>query len=281
MNTVKDKVVLITGVSSGLGKDLAAELLKKGAKVAGTFRHQSQAEAFEKANPEALGVVMDITEPKMVTDGVAKVVSRFGRIDILANNAGVGAVGAVEETSDDETRKIFEVNFFGGLSVIRAVLPTMRKQGSGHIVLFSAIGGFHGVPGFGLYASAKSATIVLGESLAAELRPLGVDVTVLTIGVFDTGMATRVMVANEEIADYSNTPAAQFKQMIQNLAGNEPNDPVKAAHAIINLLESENPPINTALGADALSGMRKKIAGLEEELSAWEDNAMSTTKDQV
>ena len=279
MNTVKDKVVLITGVSSGLGKELAATLLKKGAKVAGTFRHQSQAEAFEKANPDALGIVMDITEPKMVTDGVAKVESRFGRIDILANNAGVGAVGAVEETSDDETRKIFEVNFFGGLSVIRAVLPAMRKQGSGHIVLFSAIGGFHGVPGFGLYASAKSATIVLGESLAAELKPLGIDVTVLTIGVFDTGMATRVLIAGNEIDAYARTPAAQFKQMIQNLAGNEPNDPVKASHAIMNLLESENPPVNTALGADALGGMRNKMKGLEAELSSWEDNATSTAKD--
>jgi len=279
MRKLEDKVVLITGVSSGLGQALAEELLKIGAKVAGTFRHEDQAEAFGKANPKALGIVMDITDATMVKQGVEKVVKHFGRIDILANNAGVGAIGAVEETSDEETRKIFEVNFFGGLSVIRAVLPTMRAQGSGHIVLFSAIGGFHGVPGFGLYASAKSATIVLGESLATELKPLGIDVTVLTIGVFDTGMATRVMVANTEIADYRNSPAAQFKDMIRNLPGNEPNDPIKAADAIVKLLESENPPINAALGADALSGMRKKMAGLEAELSIWEKNAMSTTKD--
>ena len=281
MSTIKDKVALITGGSSGLGKNLVDELLKKGAKVAATFRQASQAAAFEKANPEALGILMDITDPGMVKNGVEKVLGHFGRIDILANNAGVGAIGAVEETSDEETRKIFEVNFFGGLCVIRNVLPNMRKQGSGHIVLFSAIGGFHGVPGFGLYASAKSATIVLGESLASELKPFGIDVTVLTIGVFDTGMATRVMVARKEIDSYVNTPAAQFKEMIQNLAGHEPNDPLKAARAIIKLMESENPPVNTALGADALAGMRKKLKDLEAELSTWEENAISTTKDQV
>lgn len=281
MSTVKSKVVLLTGGSSGLGKSLVDELLKKGAKVAATFRQTSQVIAFEKANPEALGILMDITDPEMVKNGVEKVASHFGRIDILANNAGVGAIGAVEETSNEETRKIFEVNFFGGLSVIRNVLPTMRRQNAGHIVLFSAIGGFHGVPGFGLYAAAKSATIVLGESLASELKPLGIDVTVLTIGVFDTGMATRVMVARKEIDSYANTPAAKFKEMIQNLAGHEPNDPLKAAHAIIKLLESENPPVNTALGADALAGMRKKLKGLEAELSAWEENAKSTTKDQA
>ncbi|NQZ45063.1 MAG: SDR family NAD(P)-dependent oxidoreductase [Flavobacteriaceae bacterium] len=280
MKTVRNKTVLITGASSGLGKNLAQELLKKGAKVAATFRKQDQIIDFEKENPEALGVLMDITDTQMIEKGVAKVIERFGTIDILANNAGVGAIGAVEETSEEETQKIFEINFFGGLRLIRSVIPLMRNQHSGHIVLFSAIGGFHGVPGFGLYASAKGATQILGESLSIELKGFGVDVTILTIGLFDTGMATRVLWSKNQIQSYENTPTADFKQMIRQLPGKEPNDPNKAAHAIIAILESENPPLHTALGADALSGMRKKMHDLEIELKVWEVNASSTSKNQ-
>ncbi|MEL7121181.1 MAG: SDR family NAD(P)-dependent oxidoreductase [Bacteroidota bacterium] len=278
--SLQDKVVLVTGVSSGLGKDLANSLLEKGAKVVGTFRKQAQADAFIKSNPQrALGVVMDITDAEMVKAGVQKVVAHFGRIDILANNVGVGALGAVEETSEEEARNIFDINFFGGLSVIQNVLPIMRQQSAGHLVLFSALGGFHGVPGFALYASAKAATIVLGESLSAELASFGIDVTILTIGVFDTGMSTRVLFAEREIEAYKNSPAGQFKNLIKNIPGKEPNDPTKASKAIINLLESDHPPLHTALGSDALAGMRKKLVNIELELSKWEENAASTVKD--
>lgn len=278
-NSVRDKVVFITGVSSGLGKDLASLLLEQGAKVAATFRKPNQAKSFEEKNKgKALGIVMDITDKVMVESGVKKALDYFGRIDILANNAGVGALGSVEETTDEEARHIFDVNFFGGLSVIRSVLPIMRKQQSGHIVLFSALGGFHGVPGFGIYAAAKSATIVLGESLVGELEAFNINVTVLTIGVFDTGMATRVLYSKNEIDAYKSTPVGGFKEFIKNIPGNEPNDPKKAAKAILKILTSENPPLNTALGSDALNGMRKKLSHLEAELSQWESNALSTQK---
>ncbi|WP_405207151.1 SDR family NAD(P)-dependent oxidoreductase [Aquimarina sp. LLG6339-5] len=279
--SVKDKVVFITGVSSGLGKDLAELLLKEGAKVIATFRKESQAKSFEEKNEgNAIGIVVDIKDNKMIEQGVKRALDHFGKIDILANNAGVGALGAVEETTDEEARHIFDVNFFGGLSVIRAVLPIMRQQESGHILLFSALGGFHGVPGFGIYAAAKSATIVLGESLAGELAAFKIDVTVLTIGVFDTGMSTRVLFAKNELEAYKNTPVGGFKEFIRNIPGKEPNDPKKAAKAILNILKSDNPPLNTAIGPDALEGMRKRLSHINTEIKEWESNAISTIKDE-
>ncbi len=276
--SVENKVVLITGVSSGLGRELARQLLNRGALVAGTFRQADQATAFEAIAPKrALGVVMDITDPATIGSGIRQVVNRFGRIDILANNAGAGTVGAVEETSDAEVRRIFDVNFFGGLAVTRAVLPIMRQQRSGHIFQFSAIGGFLGYPGLGVYSAAKGATDIVGEALAGELKPLGINVTVLTIGVFQTEFAGRSLAyTGRVIDDYAATPAGQFRTAIGGLQGKQPNDPVNGAAAIVALMESDNPPVHAALGADAMGGMRQKIANLEAELHHWEANAAST-----
>ena len=279
--SLEDKTVLITGVSSGLGKELAARLLAKGANVAGTFRRADQADAFSAGDPNrALGVVMDITDTGAVDAGVKTVVDRFGRIDILANNAGAGTVGAVEETADAEARRIFDVNFFGGLSVTRAVLTAMRAQKSGHIFQFSAIGGFLGYPGLGVYSAAKGATGIVGEALAGELGPLGIKVTVLTIGIFHTEFAgTSLAYAENEIADYAETSAGKFRGMIGGLQGKQPNDPTKGAAAIIELMEADKPPVHAALGADAMGGMRKKLAGIEADLAAWEANAASTARE--
>lgn len=223
---------------------------------------------------------MDITDMASIEAGVHKVVDRFGRIDVIANNAGVGTVGAVEETSDEEARRIFDVNFFGGLAVTRAVLPTMRQQHSGHILQFSAIGGFLGYPGLGVYSAAKGATDIVGEALAGELQPLGIHVTVLTIGIFHTEFAGRSLVYTDRVIDdYADTPAGKFRSMIGSLQGKQPNDPVKGAAAIIRLLEADNPPVHAALGADAQEGMRQKLANIEAELSAWKNNAASTARD--
>lgn len=279
--TVENKVVLVTGASSGLGYELTRQLLDKGALVVGTFRRPQQAEAFTAARGErTLGVVIDITDSATVGAGVRQVVDRFGRIDVLANNAGVGTVGAVEETSDSEARRTFDVNFFGGLAVTRAVLPTMRQQRAGHILQFSAIGGFLGYPGLGVYSAAKGATDIVGEALAGELKPLGIHVTILTIGIFHTEFAGRSLVYTDRtIDDYTDTPAGKFRSAIADLQGKQPNDPVKGAAAIVRLMEADSPPIHAALGADAQGGMRKKLADIEAELSLWENNAVSTTRD--
>jgi NAD(P)-dependent dehydrogenase (short-subunit alcohol dehydrogenase family) len=276
--SLENKVVLITGASSGLGRELAIGLLTHGAKVAGTVRNNEQIATFEALAPgKALGVNMDVTDAPAVQTGVQKVIGRFGHIDVLANNAGAGTVGAVEETSLEEARKIFEVNFFGGLQVTQAVLPYMRAQRSDHILQFSAIGGFLGYPGLGVYSAAKGATGILGEALAEELKPLGIHVTVLTIGIFHTQFAgTSLAYTEKQIEDYAETPAGKFRGFIGGLQDKQPNDPVKGAEAIVKLLQSDNPPIHAALGADAMGGMRKKMVDIETSLKAWEGNAAST-----
>lgn len=280
MKSVSGKVVLVTGASSGLGHELAHQLLEKGALVAATFRKQAEVDAYNaKHEKQGLGVLADVTDDAAVKAGVAQVLARFGRIDIVANCAGAGIIGAVEEFSDAEARRVFDLNFFGGLNVIRAVTPAMRQQGSGHVIQFSAIGGFIGFPGMGVYSAAKGATDILGEALAAELAPFGVAVTVLTIGIFETQFAGRSLAfAANKIEAYDNTPAGKFRGAIGNLQGKQPNVPEKGAAAIINLMEADHPPVHAALGADATGGMRRKMAGVEQELALWEANASSTAR---
>ena len=276
---IKDKVVLITGVSTGLGRQLAIKLLEKGAKVAGTLRREDQIAAFESLSPEgnALGIKLDITDGTAVRSGVEKVVRHFGRIDVLSNNAGAGTVGAIEETNIEEAQHIFDVNFFGGLRMIHAVLPHMRSQRSGHVLQFSAIGGFTGVPGLGVYAAAKGATDILGEALVGELKPLGIDVTVLTIGIFHTNFAGgSLKYTQKQIEDYNETPAGKFRGFIGGLQGKQPNDARKGAEAIINIMQADEPPVHAPLGVDASGVMRKKIERLNADIKTWETNAAST-----
>jgi len=281
MKSVNGKVVIVTGASSGLGYELVGQLLAKGAYVVATFRKQEEVAIYDAKHAEqGMGILVDVTDDAAVKRGVAQVLARFGRIDILANCAGAGTVGAVEETSDAEARRIFDLNFFGGLNMIRAVAPAMRAQRAGHMIQFSAIGGFIGYPGMGVYSAAKSATSIVGEALAAELAPFGVHSTVLTIGIFETQFAGRSLnYAANQIDDYEGTPAGKFRGMIGGLQGKQPNVPEKGAAAIIHLMEAEQPPEHAALGADAMAGMRKKMAGIEQELVTWQDNAASTARD--
>ncbi len=280
MSTIENKVVMVTGASSGLGKALAVALLDQGARVAATFRRQDQADAFTAgAAGRGLGVVLDVTDAGAVELGVAKVLEQFGRIDVLANNAGAGLVGAIEETSEAEAQRLFDVNFFGGLRMIRAVLPAMRAQRSGHILQFSAIGGFTGVAGLGVYAAAKAATDILGEGLAKELAPLGINTTVLTIGIFETEFAGRSLgYVDAEIDDYQATPVWAFRSFIGKLQGKQPNDAARGAEAIIELIAADAPPVHAALGADAIEVMETKIAAVQQDLQGWESNARSAQK---
>ena len=280
MKSVAGKVVLVTGASSGLGHELVHQLLEKGALVAATFRKQQEIDVYNsKHDTQGLGVLADVTDDAAVKAAVAQVLARFGRIDIVANCAGAGTVGAVEELSDAEARRVFDLNFFGSLNIIRAVTPAMRKQRAGHIIQFSAIGGFIGYPGMGVYAAAKGAAGILGEALAGELAPFGIAATVLTIGVFETQFAGRSLAyAEQKIDDYEGTPAGKFRSAIGNLQGKQPNVPAKGALAIIQLMEADQPPVHAALGADAMGGMRRKMASIEQELVQWQDNATSTAR---
>ena len=278
MSHVNDKTVLITGVSSGLGRALAQKILEKGGRVAGTLRDRSQMADFEALAPKrAMAIEMDITDSAQVKAGIEKAIAAFGQIDVLANNAGHGLVGAVEETSDEEAQIMLDTNFMGSLRVTRAVLPQMRQQQTGHIINYSAIGGFTGFPGLGVYSAAKAAVDIMSEALAKEVKPFGIDVSILTIGIFRTDFAGRSLQHTEQVLDaYQDTPAGKFRGFIDNLSGNQPNDPQLAAEAIIKLIESNEPPLHLALGNDALKTVRDKIEQLQQDVRAWQEVSAST-----
>ena len=278
MGHINNKTVLITGVSSGLGRALAQKILERGGRVAGTLRNRSQMADFEAlASGRAVAIEMDITNSQQVQAGIEKAIAAFGRIDVLANNAGHGLVGAVEETSDEEAQRMLDTNFLGSLRVTRAMLPHMRQQQSGHIINYSAIGGFTGFPGLGVYSAAKAAVDIMSEALAKEVKPFGVDVTILTVGIFRTDFAGRSLQHTKQILDaYQETPAGKFRGFIDNLSGNQPNDPQLAAEAIIKLIESDEPPLHLALGNDALKTIQDKIEQLQQDVRAWQEVSAST-----
>jgi NAD(P)-dependent dehydrogenase (short-subunit alcohol dehydrogenase family) len=269
---------LITGVSSGIGRSLAEGALAEGHVVVGTVRKPEQIREFEKLSPgRAKAVMLDVTKPDGVVSGVGAAAKALGgRIDVLSNNAGWGLVGAIEETSEDEAREVFDVNFFGQLNVTRAVLPIMRAQGSGHILATSAVGGFTGLAGLGVYSAAKAAVDVMNEALAQEIRPFGIKVTVLTLGIFRTNFASSSLKQTASVmTEYAETPAGQFRAFIGGLAGKQPNDPARGAQAILKAVAAEKPPLHLALGRDALGVMRKKIADLQQDIAVWEATSAS------
>lgn len=269
---------LITGVSSGIGRSLAEGALAEGHVVVGTVRKPEQIREFEKLSPgRAKAVMLDVTKPDGVLSGVGAAAKALGgRIDVLSNNAGWGLVGAIEETSEEEARAVFDVNFFGQLNVTRVVLPIMRAQGSGHILATSAVGGFTGLAGLGVYSAAKAAVDVMNEALAQEIRPFGIKVTVLTLGIFRTNFASSSLKQTATvIPEYAETPVGQFRGFIGGLAGKQPNDPARGAQAILKAVAAEDPPLHLALGRDALGVMRKKIADLQQDIAVWEATSAS------
>ena len=269
---------LITGVSSGIGRALAEAALAEGHRVAGTVRKAEQIGDVERLAPgRATGVVLDVTSSDSVEAGVRQALDALGgRVDVLVNNAGWGLVGAVEETSDAEARDVFDTNFFGQLNIVRAVLPTLRAQGSGHIFAASAIGGFTGVPGLGVYSAAKAAVDVMNEAVAQEVAPFGIKVTILTLGIFRTNFASSSLKeTSARIAAYDDGPSGKFRGFIGQLTGKQPNDPVRAAQAILKAAAADNPPLHLPLGQDALGVIGKKIAGLQADVAAWHDTAAS------
>lgn len=269
---------LITGVSSGIGRSLAEAALADGHAVVGTVRKVEQIREFEKLSPgRATAVVLDVTKPDDVVSGVKEAAKALGgRIDVLVNNAGWGLVGAIEETSVEEARDIFDVHFLGQFNVTRAVLPIMRAQGSGRILAMSGIGGFTGYAGLGIYSAAKAAIDVMNEALALEVAPFGIKVTVLTLGIFRTNFASSSLKHTATVmTEYAETPAGKFRVFIGGLPGKQANDPARAALAILKLVADENPPMHLALGKDALGVMGKKIAGLQQDMATWEATSAS------
>jgi len=264
------KVWFITGCSTGFGRELAKHVLELGNKVAVTARRTGDIEDIVSQYPgNAVAIALDVTQPAQVKAAVQEAESAFGRIDVLVNNAGIGYFGAVEESEDDEVRRMFEINFFGLAEVTRAVLPIMRKQRSGHIVNVSSIGGFVAFPAIGFYNATKFAVMGYSEALSKEVAHLGIKVTVVAPSGFRTDWAGRsAKNSNIVIDDYAQSAHAN-QGNIRGYSGNQPGDPVRAAKAIVTAVESANPPLRLLLGAAALKNARLKLEELKQEFDTW------------
>lgn len=269
------KVWLITGCSTGFGRQLAQEALKNGDRVAVTSRNPDDIKDIVAQYPDtSIAVKLDVTKNDEIKSAVAQTLEKFKRIDVLVNNAGIGYFGAVEESEETEIRRMFDINFFGLANMTNEVLPIMRSQRSGHVVNVSSIGGYVSFPAVGFYNATKFAVAGLSESLAKETAHLGIKVTVVAPSGFRTDWAGRS--ANNSkiiIADYAPT-AHTNKNNIRGYSGNQPGDPFRAAQAIIRAVESPEPPLRLFLGVGALKGIRNKIVELNKDIDTWEETTV-------
>ena len=273
-----NKTWFITGASKGFGLLFVQQLLAKGDYVAATSRSLSDLETAAGTHPNFLPLEADLTNEQSVANAINTTVAKFGRLDVVVNNAGYGLLGALEELSDAESRSNFEVNVFGLLNVIRQAMPHLRTQGSGHIFNISSIGGFTGnFPGFGIYCATKFAVTGLSESLAAEVREFGINVTIVLPGYFRTSFleAGSLAVPKNPINAYKTTRDSQ--QAHQNeINGNQAGDPEKGVSEIIKTADVANPPLYLFLGSDAVSMAHTKIAAVDTEISDWRSVSVST-----
>jgi NAD(P)-dependent dehydrogenase (short-subunit alcohol dehydrogenase family) len=268
---------MITGVSTGLGRALAEAALKRGDRVAGTVRNDRAAKAFEAIAPgRALPILMDITDETAVTEAVAAVERATGGIDILVNNAGYGLVGAIEETTLAEARAQFDVNLFGVLAVLRAALPFLRARRAGHIINVTSVSGLVGWPSLGVYSASKFALEGLTETLAMEVAPLGIKVTMIEPGGFRTDFATRSRASTASLIEDYDATVGESRRILAEHAGHEPGDPVKAAKAILSIAGIAEPPLRLLLGSDALRYAGYKFDAQSAEIKAWEKLTVST-----
>ena len=262
-------VWLITGCSRGLGRALAERVLAHGHRLIATARHPETLADLASADPHRCRVLaLDVVDARQVQTVVAQAAETFGRLDVVVNNAGYGLIGAFEETDDAQIARQFETNFFGALRVIRAALPIFRAQHSGHFVTVSAAAAIGNYPGFSIYGATKWALEGASESLAAEVRPLGIKVTIVQPGPFRTDFSSRSLEqANGHIPDYDSS-SGKFRRLIAATAGRQPGDPLKGADAIIAAVTSSHPPQRLVLGKYAVNKARQKLAAATRELDA-------------
>jgi len=257
---MNNKVWFITGISSGLGKALAEAVMATGDFVIGTFRKQAQVDAFnEKFATTAHAVLLDITNEEAIATAIAQVISKYKRIDVLVNNAGMGFVGAIEETAMTEVRRVFEANFFGTLKVTQTVLPYMRKADNGHIVQISSHGGIKAFAGFGIYNASKFALEGFSEALQQEVAPLGIKVSIIEPGPFRTQFAV--------IGDYAGTAGA-FREKLKSVHGKQEGDPIKASKAIIDFVDAKTDSLRLPLGKVPLVTIGMKLDSVRKDLES-------------
>jgi NAD(P)-dependent dehydrogenase (short-subunit alcohol dehydrogenase family) len=270
------RVWLVTGASSGFGRAVSEAAVESGDVVVATARRPAALEELVAARPDRVEALpLDVTDSAAVTAVVADVQARYGRIDVLVNNAGRGQVGAAEETTDAELRALFDLHVFGPAAMVRAVLPGMRARGTGTIVQMSSFGGQVAYPGFSAYCATKFALEGYSEALAAEVAPLGIRVVVVEPGAFRTGFSGPSLVQSARIADYDAT-VGTTREMITGIDGVQPGDPAKAAAAILRALDAERPPFRLPLGDDAVDGILGHLESVGAEVREWESVARAT-----
>ena len=271
------RVYLITGASSGFGRALAEAVLEKGERAVLVARRAEALDQIAQRYPEeALAVTTDVTDAAARTAAVEQALEKFGRIDVLANIAGTGSLGAFEEFSPEQVRQQMEINFFAVAEMTRAVLPTMRKQRSGCIVNLTSVGGIVAFGSFSAYCAAKFAVEGFSEALRDEVKPLGIHVMIVEPGAFRTEFAGDVnMRAANTIEDYRQV-VEPVRQYLYGSNGKQPGDPRKAAAVIIQAIEDPRPPLRLMLGADAFGLWEKKKAELERDFTRWQQLGEAT-----
>lgn len=262
---------LITGCSTGIGREIAEKVLANGDRAVVTARRREAVEDFAARYPDtALAVALDVTEREQVDAAVAQSLAAFSGLDVLVNNAGYGYMAALEEGEDDEVRKLFDTNFFGVVDMIKAVLPTMREQGSGYIINMSSMTGLVTNPPNIYYSCTKHALEALTEGLAKEVEPFGIRVTAIEPGAFRTDWATRSMQESARPLDaYAETVGAR-KELIKMAGSLLPGDPARIADAVCDLAAMDDPPLHLLLGEDVLNAFRQKLEDWRANLEQWE-----------
>jgi len=273
-----NKVVIITGTSSGLGRAFAQALLDAGFRVVGTVRKAEAVQEFEQLKPgAAFARVLDVTEaPERLASVVEEIEQNVGPVYALINNAGYGHEGTLEESSMDELRQQFEVNVFGAVAMMKAVLPAMRARREGRILNVTSMGGLMTMPGLSYYHGSKFALEGISSSLAKEVRPLGIYVTAIEPGMFRTDWAGRSMVRSERsISDY-DAIFNPIREARKARSGQQPGDPAKAGKAVAKFLMTAEPPAHLLLGPDAFDYVQKELEALRSDFTAWEAVTRST-----
>jgi NAD(P)-dependent dehydrogenase (short-subunit alcohol dehydrogenase family) len=270
-------IFLITGAGAGFGRAFAEAALEAGHTVVGTVRREDQRIAFEALHSNrAHGVIIDVAHFDAIDPTVRKIEAHVGPIDVLVNNAGYGHEGILEESPLAELIRQFEVNVFGAVAMIKAVLPAMRRRRRGHIINITSMAGYISMPGIAYYSGSKFALEGITEALAQEVKGLGIKVTAIAPGSFRTEWAGRSMVRSERsVSDYDTVFDPVRKRRLE-YSGQQSGDPAKAARVLLEIAESDEPPTHLLLGSDALKLVKERLAALHDQIEAWEPVSRST-----
>jgi len=276
-NSADTRVWLITGASSGFGRAISEAAAARGDSVAACARSTA---AFGDLPVDVHPVVLDVTDPDQRDVAVAETIEHFGRVDVLVNNAGRTQVGAVEETTDEELRSLFDLHFFAPAALTRLVLPHMRRQGGGAIVQMSSVGGQVTAPGFGAYCATKFALEGFTETLRHEVAGFGIRTLIVEPGAFRTGLfRPGSAYESEAMPEYAET-VGPTRAYVRGNDGLQPGDPAKAARAILTALDADEPPLRLVLGADAIGNIERHQKSLSDELAAWRAVGAATAVDE-